>query len=368
MGQRASDTETAQRVAKLEEQLSAIAAAAADPQSAGRIGQLAQITGKLADLEASTAERIGALRKDLNAEAEARVAPVAEASEAAKSGTQRLDREVAGVRSETARLGQRIDALKAGTDRLEQGLRSLQAEAGGLKTGLETFRTEVEGQLKSAAKPADVSSAVAPVAAKVSALEQSVQSVVRTEEDRQTSAERIVLSLELGDLKRAMDRGGSYTAELAPIKKRGSVKADLSAIERYQHDGVPTQAELVRSFRSVANAILDADAEQPDASVVERLLSGARSIVRVRKVTHPAGDRSTEAVVGRMETALKEGRLDDVLAEAKTLPPRAAVPADDWLRKVEARQSVDKAIAAIDAELKVSLGSAAPAAQRSDRQ
>ncbi len=352
----AGDVDTSGKIAKLEEQLGAIAAAAADPQNGGRIPQLAQIIGKLSDLEASTAERLVGLRKDMGQEIDARLASVAEASEAAKAGAVRLDREVAATRSENARLGQRIDAVRAGSDRLEQALRSLQTDASALKTTLETFKSEMEGQLRSTAKPGDVSTAVAPVAAKVAALEASVQSVVRSEDERKANAERIVLSLELGDLKRAMDRGGAYAAELAPVKKLAGTRVDLAPLERYQHDGVPTQAELVRSFRDVANAALDADSEQPDASVVDRLLSGARSIVRVRKITHSADDQSTEAIIGRMETALKENRLGDVLAEGKKLPARAAVPVFDWLKKVEARQSVEAALASIDADLKTSLG------------
>lgn len=360
-----NDGEPSRRIGKLEEQLAAIAAAAAtDPNS--RIPQLAQITGKLSDLETATAERLAGLRKDVTQDIETRVKAIAEASEAARSGAQMLDREVAATRSEATRQGQRIDALKAGSDRVEQALRTLQTDAGGLKSALDAFKSEAETQIRATAKPADVSAALAPVAAKVSSLEQSVQGVVRAEEDRRVSAERIVLSLQLGDLKRAMDRGKGYAAELAPVKKLAGGRIDLGPLERYQHDGIPAQAELVHVFRSVTNAILDADAEPTDASVVDRLLSGARSIVRVRKVTHSADDTSTEAIVGRMEAALKEGRLGDVLAEAKKLPAKAAVPAYDWLKKVEVRQSVDAAITSIDSELKASLERLTPAGQKGD--
>jgi hypothetical protein len=45
-----------------------------------------------------------------------------------------------------------------------------------------------------------------------------------------------------------------------------------------------------------------------------------------------------------------------VLAEAAKLPERTKPSAADWLRKVEARQTVDKQLADIDAALKSSLG------------
>ncbi len=352
------DREAAGRIDKLQEQLTALAAmAAADPQSTGRIPQLAQILGKLNDLEGALTTRLAGLRKDLTQEIDTKTASVTEASEAARSGVQRLDRDVSGSRTETARLGQRVDTLKAGTDRLDQGLRGLQTDTAALKTAIDA----VEGQLKSTA------SAVAPLSTKVGSIEESLQGVVRADSDRKTAAERIVLSLELGNLKRALDRGGSYAAELAAVKKRGGASFDLGALEQYQHDGVPLDAELGREFQTVANAILDADADKPEASLVDRLLSGARTIVRVRKVTHAPGDTSTEAIVGRMETALKENRLGDVLAEAGKLPPRAAVPAHDWLKKVEARQAVQTSLAAVDAALKASLVNAPAAGQKGDR-
>jgi hypothetical protein len=117
-------------------------------------------------------------------------------------------------------------------------------------------------------------------------------------------------------------------------------------------------SELIREFRVVANQILDADAEPAGGSVVDRLIAGARSFVRIRKVGQSATDMTAEATVGRMETALKDGRLNDVIEEAKKLPPKAAVVAEPWLRKVEARNTVDRAMADIEIALKTSLSAA----------
>jgi hypothetical protein len=153
-----------------------------------------------------------------------------------------------------------------------------------------------------------------------------------------------------------MDRGGSYAAELAAAKKAAGGRIDLGPLERHQHDGVPTPAELAREFRGIVNTLLDADAEQPGASLVDRLLYGARTIVRVRKVTHSADDTSTEAIVGRIESAVQEDRLADAAAEAKKLSAKAATPAQDWLKRMEARQSVDAALARVDTDLKAALG------------
>jgi hypothetical protein len=59
-----------------------------------------------------------------------------------------------------------------------------------------------------------------------------------------------------------------------------------------------------------------------------------------------------------MEKSLDEGRLQEVLDEAKTLPPTAADAATDFLSKVKARVAVDHALTALDDQLKASLGAA----------
>jgi hypothetical protein len=107
--------------------------------------------------------------------------------------------------------------------------------------------------------------------------------------------------------------------------------------------------------------MVEAQSQPVDGSVMDRLLAGAKSVVRVRKVSHSADDTTVEAIAGRMETALEDGRLGDVLAEAKALPPPSAAAARDWLAKVEARHAAGQAIAAIETQLKSSLAGA-PAA------
>jgi hypothetical protein len=362
--QRGDNAGAAERLSKLEEQLSIIASSA--PGTDGRVPQLAALTGKISDLETSLAGQIAALRKSVPTEVDERIATTQEASEAAKSATTRLDRELSQIRTEQARGAQKIEAAKADTDRLSAAVEAVREETGKLSSTFGELRGSVESQLKSVAKPADVSAAVAPVAGKLVELEKNVQSVVKSEDARKQNAERIVLSLELSNLKRALDRGQGqgYAAELAEVQKVSGGQLDLAPLERFKDTGVATLTELKAGFRPVMNAVIDADLEPADGSVIDRLLSGAKSVVRVRRINHEADDTSAEAVVARIETALNDGRLGDVLTLAKTLPQRAQAPLDDWLIKVTARDSVDRAIAGVETRLKASLSGAegAPAA------
>lgn len=249
-----------------------------------------------------------------------------EPSPAAKALLSRVDGELSDLRTETGRLSQRIDVL----------------------------RGEVDERLKGAARTADVT----PLAGKVATMEKDVQTFTRSEADRNANASRIVLLLELGNLKRALDTGRPYPSEMAAVQKVAAGKLNLAPIERYVLDGVPPMTDLTKEFRKVANKMIDAEAEPANATLVDRLVSGAKSVVRVRKSGHPADDMSAEAVVGRMEAALKEGRLAEVLAQGKKLPPKAALAGESWLKQVEARQSVNAAVADIETALKTSLGGA----------
>lgn len=350
----------AARMAKLEERLKLMSEAAGDPQ-AGKLPQVAALSGRIVDLESTLTSQLSALRNTVTQQVEQRLASTNETSEAAKSGTNRMDRELSSVKSEVAASGQKFDTLRSDTDRLASAVQAIRDDTNGLKNTLEAVRSDVETKFKSVAKPADVASAVAPVAGQLTALQENVKMVVKSEEERKTNAERILLSLELNNLKRVLDRGQKYAAELAEVTKASAGKVDLTVLERYKDTGIATLADLTRDFRPVANAVLDAESDTGDGSVVDRMIAGAKSVIRVRKINHAPDDKSAEAVVGRMDAALKEGRMAEVLTESKNIPAKAANAAHDWLVKVEARAAVDRAIGGLETALKMSLaGGPAP--------
>jgi hypothetical protein len=344
------------RLEAMEQRLGELAAAAtAEPDRAGRIPQLAQLTGRIADLETAITTRVDTARQELGSDLDKRLAPVAEASEAARSATQRLDREVGALKSETNRIAAGLDQVKNSDERLQLSLKAAQDDTAKVATALDGVRRDLDGRIQAAAKPADVSAAIAPLATQITSLERNLTSVVKNEDERNATAERIVLSLELANLKRAMEQGLPYSHELAEVAKVSGSKIDLSPLEPYRNEGVPTIAELIRSFRPVAYALLDADAEKSDGTVIDRLLSGAKSFVRVRRTTHARGDKSPEAIVARIEDALDAGRLGDVLADAKLLENKPDT-AKQWIAKVEARQTVDAALKSLNDALKAALG------------
>lgn len=257
--------------------------------------------------------------------------------EVVRAGLDRFQREIAGAKADAGRLAERLE-------RSEQQGRATQA-------AVEALQADLDRRFKATARAEDL----APLAGRLAGLDRELTGFINTEADRTANATRVLLSLELSNLKRAIERGDSFATELAAAKKVAGDRLNLARFDRFANEGLPPVSELAKSFRKVANAMLDAEAEPVEAPLFERLLSGAKSIVRIRKTGHPADEESLEATIARMETALKENRLGEVLAQAKKLPPKAALAGEDWLRRVEMRYAIEQALADTEAALKSSL-------------
>ena len=286
--------ELSQRVAKLEEGLAAIANAPQPPPATA-------LATRLAELEKS----------------------VHDTSDTVTGAVARFDAAVSASRSDEQRLAQ----------------------------GLSSLREESAEQWKGAARAADVT----PLADKVAAMERELKAVLGNEAGRAADTSRLIVGLELGELRRAADRGEDVSAELARLQQSAGATLNLSALAGATREGAPSIQELTKSFRAAANAMIDAEHEPADATLVERLVSGARSIVRIRKIGHTDADDSVEAVIERMQAALQQSRVGEALAYAKSLPPKAELAGEDWLRKARARVAVDRAIADAETALKTSL-------------
>jgi hypothetical protein len=260
------------------------------------------------------------------------------------------------VRSALARFGNEVGSAKAEAGRLAERLTHLEEMLRNARATVETLKADVDRGLKGAAKSSDLT----PLVDRVATLDRELQGFLKTEADRTANTSRVVLSLELANLKRAIERGDGYAGELAAVKKAAGDKLSLTVFERYASEGLPTASDLAKSFRKVANAMLDAEAEPPEGTLFERLMAGAKSIVRIRRTGYAADDSSLEATIARMDAALKENHLAEVLAQGKKLPPKATLVGEDWLKRVEARHQVDRALSDTESALKTSLTAVGP--------
>ena len=358
------------RLTKLEDALSAMSdlTAAAEP---GTLAEVASLNGKINDFAVQLDTRLEALEKKLDGELAAKVADVdarleqsrlaeaksTEAVETLKAGTKRLGREMEAVKTEAARLAKRLDTVRAGGENLAGSLEALEAKLAQVARSLQTFRKTVDARLGERPDAKAVAARLAPLDQRLTGIEKRVARVMSREENRQKSTGQIVLALELSNLKRALERGEPVAPALAKVAKVAPPDLDLSALEEYGAKEVATTAELLRKFRGVTRAVLDADRKSDGGSVLDQILTGARSIVRIRRTGNISGN-TAEAIMARAEERLKHDDLEGARLEARKLTGNALEAAGPWLGQLEARLAVDRAIARIDDQLKAALAGA----------
>ena len=337
--------------------------AAGNAGEGGRLEKLAALSGRINDFGVEIDTRINGLKDSLTRQIDTRTADLASRFEATNSvetiatlqaGVTRLGKEIEALKVERAQLSDNLAAAEAARNQLASQLELARTARAEVASGLDNLKKVTETGLSERVTATALQQALTPIKDSLGKVEQQVSSVVSREEGRQQSTERILLSLELAGLKREIERASAVRRQACGGEETGPGRAELAALETYGDARLPTLSELQRDFDGVARAVLDSVAEPESGSVFDKLVSGARNIVRVRRTGDVPGD-GPEAVVARMEAALQSGDLEKVLAEAAGLPEKAQAAAATWLDKVRARRNVDEALIAVEESLKTAL-------------
>ncbi len=365
---------TAARLAKLEETLTSLAAAA-EKEGAGALPQIAALSGKVNDLSTALETKLQALEKKLDREIGARVAAVDSRLEASRiaqakaseslatvlAGSKRLGLEIETARTELKGLAKRLEALKAAAATRDASLEDLEGRLGALERSFAAFRKGLEARLAQLPDSGTLSASLTPLKSQLKAIETRLASVLASEKRRRQSTSQIILALELSSLKRAIERGEPIADLLTRLKRHAPDDLDLSPLEKEAARGVATTGELQRAFRDVVRAVLDAAAQPEGGSVLDQIVAGARSIVRIRRTGNIAGE-TPEAILARAEARLAEDDLEGAYSEMRKLKGRPRAAAAAWLARLEARLAVNRALARIDERLKTAVaGEQAPA-------
>ncbi|MEQ8827665.1 MAG: hypothetical protein RIC82_07810, partial [Parvibaculum sp.] len=94
---------------------------------------------------------------------------------------------------------------------------------------------------------------------------------------------------------------------------------------------------------AASQAIAAANPADPDAGLVDRLMSSALSVVKVRPVGDVEGD-TADAIVARTETRLMDGNFDAALNEWRNLPEASQQAASGFGDGLAARVQAEKLI------------------------
>jgi hypothetical protein len=162
------------------------------------------------------------------------------------------------------------------------------------------------------------------------------------------------LALAFESLRRSVESGGAFSAQLEALARLAPDGLDLSELKKMAGTGVGTERALLSALPGVLRDARAASAKSDDDTFLGRLVSNARTVVRVRRIGPAEGD-SAGAVLARMEARMKDADLDAVLREAKGLSGPAHDSAQPWLDRAGAHQARRAGLDALEKSLLASL-------------
>ncbi len=276
-----------------------------------------------------------------------------------QSSTQTLKGDIENLlqeqgRSISVKMQKEFESVRGDTEGLARDVRRFQTDIKLLNQALKTVEEDITNIRAGAVKTGDMTGQVKPLNEKIALLENHVSILLEQKDKKQGDAKQTALAIAIANLKRAIDRGEPYEPELQSIEKLSPIKLQLSGLKTHSVDGIATVSSLERSFKDVIRSVLDADAANKNGSLVDKFLSNARAVVRVRRTGEIKGT-DTEAIVARMEMRMKSGNLKGAVEEGASLKGPASEAVQVWLNKARARLRVEKALQRAEMDLLAAL-------------
>jgi len=158
--------------------------------------------------------------------------------------------------------------------------------------------------------------------------------------------------LAMGQLREAVMSGKPFVQELEALRSLAGSAPDLAAaianLERQAAGGVATVSRLHRDFGAIAGDIVRATRELEGEGWFEKAANRVLSMVSVRRIDNRSDTTSVEGIVALTEQSLEKGDLVSAIESVERLQEidvKAATVAAEWLKRAQARLSVERAVA-----------------------
>ncbi|GAA6211515.1 hypothetical protein NBRC116602_12560 [Hyphomicrobiales bacterium 4NK60-0047b] len=248
-----------------------------------------------------------------------------------------------------------LEGVKLKNDTLGKKLASLDARSTKLVSDLDQLKstlTSVEGASISTTK---LGTELAPLRSALTEIDEKIAQFSKREAEALASARRSALAIAFANLKRGMDRGEGFSAELQTVKQLAGPDVNLSSFEGLSETGVPNEQILLDTFPGLAiKALAKSDGQKVDGLSWDQLVSKARTAFKYRRTGDVKGE-TAEAVLARVEHKFKDGHVEAALKEAQTLDGQAKQVMTPWLKQVEARLFVESEMRKLEDQLLNSL-------------
>jgi hypothetical protein len=345
------------------------------PLGGGENAEIAALQAKVDKLEATPApsgdtKAIAALDQRVKALEDRKVAPPPDLSDLTSRVT-RLEQSLDSLAKTADEGGSVADAaaLDAKVNDMEQRLQANVASAlDAQKTETGTEIQALQGELaalkaklgalaeaKLGDQP-DVSSEITTLDQRIAKLEDAMPGLTSTVDRSAATVKSGALAIAFANLNDAVSAGRPYAAELAAVQPLLPDAAGLDDLATHASKGIPTLSELTQDFTGIAEAA--APPPQPGGSFVDSVIASAKSAITIRRIDADATGNEPDAVMARAEDDLKQGELDDAVAEIDGLPPAVRDAFAGWLEKAHARLAADETLAKLEGAVLLSLGGA----------
>ena len=152
----------------------------------------------------------------------------------------------------------------------------------------------------------------------------------------------------LAQIRGALESGAPYQAELDRFAQASgaAIPAGLSASAA---SGVATLTALETDFAESAHQAIQANVL---AAAGDDMWSRAKAFVGAQMASRsltPQEGAAPDAVLSRVEAALRRDDVQAAAAEAETLPSEASAAMADWIAKAEARAAAEAGLAELSA-------------------
>ena len=335
------------RIAKLE----------ASPQTPDNSEKIEKLETRLADLETKASEtspemtaladRVAQLETSLKSMAEAAkdggsVADAAAISQQVNEAEKRLDKKL-----ETA-----LAEAKSGAETDTTAIDSLKKEIADVAAKLKAL-TEAELGSEEAAQ---LLPEIAVLDERLRKIESTLPQLLEAVDEDISDTKRATLAIAFANLRAAVDDGRPYAGELAALTQLSPGAGDFGSLLDYEDTGIPTVRALTASFEEAREDALSTQESTGDASIIDRLLGSAESLVKIRRIDEAAEGDQPDAVLARAGAKLEQGDLGAAVKEVETLQgaPREAFA--KWLDAAHARLDAEVTLQRLQNVLLVSLG------------
>ena len=208
---------------------------------------------------------------------------------------------------------------------LEQGLATLREEVANLKASNVGISAEAEAEMQ-----AKIDAAAA----------EADQARAETEKLAATAARNAVIS----DLEAAVTSGAPLNGLLAALPALGITAPEILV---QNESGIPTLATLQDSFPDAARAALEASLRADmGETTTDRIASFLQTQLGARSL-EPREGTDVDAVLSRIEGAVRQGELARALTMLPELPPPGQEALTPWVTQVQTHLAASDAIAAL---------------------